>query len=61
MSTPLHRGGEIQAPAPLCLMPKLDASPHAPNGTDHTLSFFTFFPGAVFRGEGKQFLDRDGT
>lgn len=40
--------------AHFCLVPKRDASSHAPNGADHTLSLFMFFPGAVFPGEGKQ-------
>lgn len=40
--------------AHFCLVPKRDASSHAPNGADHTQSLFMFFPGAVFPGEGKQ-------
>jgi hypothetical protein len=35
------------------LVHKRDASPHVPNGVDHTVGFMVF-PGAVFSWEGKQ-------
>lgn len=47
-SSPLWRLAHV------CVGPKWDTSPHIPKGADHEQSFFMFFLGAVFPGEGKQ-------